>query len=231
MELPPQPKIPIVRLSLIQQGALFDVRLLISAREHVGAAGIEQMAALERLIAAGQEHTGLARAASQVRQVLLQQPPALQALQGLLLESEQQLVWMNQLEQTVTAALQQITATPVQRISAEVLEDIAERMQRQLTALEQLVVSVKESLAVSDAATPTLEAIQATLHAELARVAQEERRGHLATLVHLAGQACQEIASVEGMTPLDRVASLQQVVALAHQQIDHLSQAPPDEHV
>ena len=211
------------QLTLIQHRALLDARLLIAAREHVGAAGIEQMAALERLIAAGQEHTSVARAASQVLHLLQTQTPDALAVQTLLRQSEEQVVWLNELAAVVTTSLQQITATPVQRISAAVLEDIATRMQRQIAALNTLIAAAQASPAVPDAATPTLEAIRATLQADLAAAAQAERQGHLATLLQLALQTCADIGGLTGSAVPERVAALQSIAAAVQQQIEQLT--------
>ncbi|WP_425148715.1 hypothetical protein [Deinococcus sp.] len=204
-------------LNLFQGAGPLDPKLLIAARQHVGSAGIEQVAALERLIAAGQEHVGLAQAAQQVVRLLKEQSQASQAVRQLLLESEQQVLYLEQLASIVTTALQQITATPVQRISAEVLQDIASRMHRQLGALNQLIASVRESLALPAAATPDLEAIQLTLQTELERIAQGERQGHLATLVQLAQKACSDIAAQREVADQDRVAALQEVLTWVQQ--------------
>ena len=215
-----------VQLTSVQHAALLDSRLLIAARQHVGSAGIEQISALERLIAAGQEHTGLAQAAKQVMALLQQQPQDSETVQSLVLQSERQVLWMNELASVVSTSLLQITATPVQRISAEVLQDITDRMQRQLSALEHLIAAARERLVGPDAAAPTLDAIQATMQAELARIAQDERRGHLETLLHLAERACADLVDMRDVTALDRMAALQHLIATAHQHRERLAKQP-----
>ena len=181
-------------LTLFQGPGVINNALLIAARRHVGAAGIEQTAALERLIAAGQEHTGLAMALQKVT-ALLQNSGNTEALNTLLDESQQQLLILDELASTVTQALEQITATPVVRVSVQVLEDIAHRMHQRLYALNRLVEKIELSEAVPDSATPGLDAVLAALDGELLRIRQAEHDGRLQTLIGLARQAIRDISA------------------------------------
>lgn len=201
-------------LDLFRGPDVIDHALLMAARRHVGAAGIEQTAALERLIAAGQEHTGLTVALQKVN-TLLQNSGNTQALNTLLDESQQQLLILHELAGIVTQALQQITATPVVRVSVQVLEDIANRMHQRLYALNRLVERIELSPAVPDSATPGLEAVLAALEAELLRIRHAEHEGRLQTLIELACQAIQDISAQEPSEAEDRRAALNTIVDFA----------------
>jgi hypothetical protein len=193
--------------NVFQAGKALDPHLLMAARLHVGAAGIEQTSALERLIAAGQEHTGLVNAVQQVVALLRQADDS--AMQHHLMdESQQLLLVLEELSKVVTGALQQITATPVQSISAQSLENIAVQMQRHLAALETLIIAAEDSPAVPDSSTPALEAILADLRAQIAQIAAEQRQGHLTTLGQLISQAATNLAMYEGVSRLDRETEL-----------------------
>jgi hypothetical protein len=205
-------------LSLFQGGQPLDAQLLTAARLHVGAAGIEQTAALERLIAAGQQHTGLVQAVQRV-QALLEQAADSEGQRHLLQDSQHLLLVLEELSAVVTSALQQITATPVQSISARNLDDIAIRMQRHLSALETLIATAEESPVIPEESTPALKAILATLRARIAQIATEQRRGHLATLSQLTVQAASELASYEGAPEADRFMELKTVVTELQRQL------------
>ena len=200
-------------LDLFRGPDVIDHALLMAARRHVGAAGIEQTAALERLIAAGQEHTSLAMALQKVT-TLLQNSSNTQALDPLLDESQQQLLILDELASTVTQALEQITATPVVRVSVEILEDIATRMHQRLADLNRLVEKIELSPAVPDSATPGLEAMRAALEAELLRIRHAEHEGRLQTLIGLACQGIQDI-SAQQLEAEDRRAALNKIVDFA----------------
>ena len=211
-------------LQALQDAAGLNPALLLAARRHVGAAGIEQTAALERLIAAAQEHAGLTLALLQVSELLRQSGQAGDAerVQPLLAQSRDQAVILEELARVVTGALAQITATPVQRISAEVLEAIAGRMHGQVTALEQLIDSIERSEAVPGSYTPDLEAIQERLQQELAQVAAGRRLGQLDTLHQLAVQATRDIARMEALPHADRRAALHAVLEDMQRQLHSL---------
>ena len=201
-------------LNLLQGPNVIGHALLMAARRHVGEADIEQTAALERLIAAGQEHTGLTMALRKVT-TLLQNSGTTQALNTLLDESQQQLLILDELAGTVTQALEQITATPVVRVSVQVLEDIANRMHQRLQALNRLVEKIKLSPAVPDSATPGLEAVRTALEVELQRIRQAEHEGRLQTLVGLACQAIQDISAQQHSKREERRAALNKIIEFA----------------
>lgn len=194
-------------LKLFQGGGAIHRGLLMAARRHVGAAGIEQTAALERLIAAGQEHTGLVQALRQVV-LLLQKNEESEALARLLSESQQQVLILDELAGVVATALEQITATPVVQISAEVLEKIADGMHQRLYALNRLVEEIELSSSVPESATADLEAVREALETELARVRFTEHQGQLSAQVELARLAVRNIAAQDRMNPEERRAAL-----------------------
>jgi hypothetical protein len=198
-------------LSLFQGEQPLDAQLLTAARLHVGAAGIEQTAALERLIAAGQQHTGLVQAVQRVH-ALLELAGDSEEQQRLLQGSQLLLLVLEELSAVVTGALQQITATPVQSISALQLDDIAGRMQRHLSALETLIAAAEESPVIPEDSTPALEAVLADLRVRIAQIAAEQRQGHLMTLSQLITQAASNLAHYEGVSRADRVMELKTVL-------------------
>jgi hypothetical protein len=194
-------------IDLFQSGKALDPQLLMAARLHVGAAGIGQTAALERLIAAGQEHTGLAQAVRQVTR-LLEQAGDSAGQRQLLHDSQHLSLVLTELATVVTGALEQITATPVQRISVERLTEIADQMQRHLSALEELIYAAEASPAVPDASTPDLEAVLARLRERVAQIRAEQRLGQLQTLAALISQVVAEIAAAPLVSSAERLALL-----------------------
>ena len=199
-----------------------DPALLRAARLHVGAAGIEQMKALEHLIAAGQEHTGLLVAVGEVIGVLSQGEDS-GAKQRLLQESQALLLLLNQLALVVAQALQQITATPVQRISGERLDDIARQMNGSLSALEDLVIRAEQDPDVSRSILPGLESILTEVHAQTRRVAAERLQGQVEILRQLAVQAITDLAGLQQISMTQRAEGLESVSRTVHSALDDLS--------
>lgn len=208
--------------SLLRDLQTLDPALLRAARLHVGAAGIEQMKALEHLIAAGQEHTGLVAAVRQVITVLNQGEDSA-AKQRLLEETQSLLTLLNQLALIVAQALQQITATPVQRISAERLDDIARQMNGYLSALEALVIRAEQDPDVPQSSLPGLESILTELHSETRRVAAERRQGQVETLRQLAVQAITDLARLQQIPTTQRAEGLESVSRTVHSALEDLS--------
>jgi len=195
-------------LRLLQGQGDINQGLLMAARRHVGAAGIEQTAALERLIAAGQAHSSLTQALQRVV-TLLQKGEDTQALSNLLEESQLQLLLLDMLAAAVTEALEQITATPVVQVSAQVLDGIAQDMQQRLNALQRLVEEIRLSPAVPDGTDVGLEATRLTLETELLRIRQAEHRGKFAALVDLAQQTIGKIARQDHLSSTERQEALE----------------------
>ena len=194
--------------SLLQNLQALDPALLTAARLHVGAAGIEQMKALEHLIAAGQEHTGLVKAVRQVITVLHHAEDS-DAKQRLLQDSLTLLLLLDQLALIVTQALQQITATPVQRISAERLDDIASQMTGYLSQLETLVIRAEQDPEIPQSSTPGLEDILTELRSQVSRVAAERHQGQIDTLRQLAVQAITDLTKLRQTPTTQRTEGLQ----------------------
>ena len=195
-------------LRLLQEQGGIDQGLLMAARRHVGAAGIEQTSVLERLIAAGQAHASLTEALQQVA-TLLRQSANTQASSSLLEESQLQLLLLDMLAAEVTEALGQITATPVVQVSAQVLEGIAESMQQRLQALHRLIEEVRLSPAVPDTSGAGLEAMRLTLEMELYKIRQTEYQGQLVALVTLAQQTIGNIARQNHLSAVERQEALE----------------------
>jgi len=207
---------------LLQDFQTLEPALLQAARLHVGAAGIEQMKALEHLIAAGQEHTGMVAATRQMITVLSQEQDS-DAKQRLLQESLTLMMMLNQLALIVTQALQQITATPVQRISAERLDDIASQMSGYLSTLESLLLKAEQDPDVSQSVLPRLESILTELHSQNRRIAAERQQGQIDTLRQLTVQSITDLVSLEQIPATQRVEGLESISRAVHSALETLS--------
>lgn len=213
-------------LDRLQDRHALDPALLTAARLHVGAAGIEQMNALEHLIAAGQEHGNLVRALRQVI-ALLQEGEDTGAKQRFLQDGLSLLLLLDQLALAVTQALQQITDTPVQRISAERLDDIARQMNQHLAALETLVSQAEKDPGIPEDTTPGLEDILAGLREQLGRVARERQQGQVQLLTQLALQAATDLSELRQLPAGQRAAALEQIDLAVRGALDTLRAQRP----
>ena len=190
----PLPIGSLLTLEQVQQAGPLDRSLLTVARQHVGAAGLAQSAALERLIAAGQEHAGLIAALRALAQLVEQDSDGRELYRA----SLEQLEVLKHLESLVAAALRQITATPVEAVSASVLESIAAGTKRHVTALEGLLSDALGTGDQSADRAARLADIRTTIQEQFMSIARLEAVGQLRAFELLGGELIGHVTS----TPL-----------------------------
>ena len=216
------PEFQPLNLNLLYNQRVPSQALLTAAREHVGAAGLEQMRALEHLIAVGQEHGGLVEAVRRLL-VVLRHNETSTMKQLLVRDTEHLLVLLDQLAAVVEVALQQITATPVQSISAERLQKITTQMQGHFADLELLVQAAEQHPDIPESSTPDLEAIMADLRDQLRDIEANRRRAHLDVLVQLASQATRDLAELTELSAADRTAAVEAIQTVGRRCLETLS--------
>ncbi|UQN10123.1 hypothetical protein [Deinococcus sp. QL22] len=160
-----------------------------TAREHVGAAGLEQLHILEETIAAGREQIGVTQALRQVLASTLEQQrstplaqvgsaaAAQQAtLQGIVASGQAQLATAHALRLTIQRVLAQVRETPIEDISGHVLTTLSVAVHQQAQDLQDIIeAAVGQANSLEQIA--RLEQISAQAEARL-REAEHTRSEH-----------------------------------------------------
>ncbi|MFC4454779.1 hypothetical protein [Deinococcus sonorensis] len=221
--------LPSLTLRQIRAQGLADRRVVLAAREHVGMAGLEQTAALERIVAVGRSQPGISRALEQIAQSL--QAPETGTVQldtdELLEASREQLEMVRQVEQVVTLALQAVTSTPVDQISVEVLGEINQSAQAQLVTLERLIHDVQQR-SQSQAQIDLLEDVNAQVHEEIEAIEVREATGQLESLRLVSQQAVAQMAALSQAPSQQQITALNDLADAARAQADALSAQAAD---
>jgi len=195
-------------------------RLIALAREHVGAAGFEQGEALERLIALGREQNEVHAALKEVLGTLDTASvggESATTLNDLKTTGEEQLAFVRDLHDVLSAALVKVTDTPVQRISAALLEEICEGARHQMRALEDLITETRGILEDPERQAK-LDALQSQVQDAAQQVEVNAAQGQVESLREMSREAVDRIANVDA-APTDRQIEALEAVARAAQ--DH----------
>ncbi|QLG13601.1 hypothetical protein HLB42_21930 (plasmid) [Deinococcus sp. D7000] len=184
-------------------------RSVISARYHVGAAGFAQGEALELIVSAGREQISVAQALRQV--VLTTQAqlrdgaaqgdtPAAQAqvarLEQVVRSGQAQIDAAHHLQQAIQEALLNVRDTPLENVSAGLLITLGKVVQRQASALQDLIASAL-SEASSDEQVKTLEQVSADMAEHLEATEHERTERELAHLDEMHQQALRRVRRLE----------------------------------
>lgn len=211
---------PPLTLDHIREGGRQSRRLVLAARQHVGEAGLEQAAALERIIAAGREQTQLNHA---LRQLLTTLSGAQgEDVEGLRVAGYEQLAGALDLQKLVADALRKVASTPVEQISVEALEDIRCSVEEQITALEGLLNHAREQLDPGQEA--ALANIQHGVESATQQIRRDEATGEVESLGVLSRDAVNRIASLDAAPTEQQVAMLREVAQQAAEQAAALEQ-------
>ena len=210
-------------LRQIREQGILDHEVVLAARQHVGAAGIEQTAALERVIAVGQGQPSIVRALSHISQTLQAESTGTSVAdtEELLATTREQLRSVQLLGEIVTEALEAVRATPIDHISAAVLSEINLEAKEQLMALEELVHEVQQRT-TSGPQARLLEQVGQQVHAALDAIEIQEAHGQVESL-ELAGQkAVAQIAALDQAPVEHQIAALEGVAEAAQKKAEAL---------
>ncbi len=216
-------------------------RRVASAREHVGAAGWAQSAALEKIIHAGREQFAVTDALRQVvnltltqlRQVSLEDigqfgPGQASALKTIIESGGEQVDAALALQALIEDALAAVVDTPLGDLSVTKLEHIRAAVERQTRALHDMIAAAK-SQAHTLEQLRALDAVSAEQQARVASSAHTEAELKVLALEQVAGQAAHEIGQLSKAGEGAQLAALEQVAARAVDEIRQLADTPEQE--
>lgn len=212
-------------LHRIQEQGVVDRELVLAARRHVGAAGTQQTAALERIIAVGRSQPSITRALERIAQTLREEGAGTSQTetQALLEATQVQLQFVRHLEEIVTEALNWVTSTPIEHISAAMLNEVDLGAKAQLSALERLVEEV-EQRSSSRPQLNVLEQVETDVHQALGAIEAQETRGQVESLSLVGQEAVAQLAALEQAPVGEQIAALEDVAQAAHEQAETLRQ-------
>lgn len=185
-------------------------RSVISARHHVGAAGFAQSEALELIVSAGREQISVAQSLRQVvltthtqlQEVMAQgDPGAAQAqvarLEQVIRSGQAQIDAAHRLQGAIHDALMDVRGTPLENVSAALLTTLGTVVQRQASALADLIaVALRE--AASDEQVMTLEQVSADVAERLEATERARTERELVHLDRVHQQTLLRIRQLEG---------------------------------
>ena len=217
-------------LAEIRQASLVIHTQVSQAREHVGAAGLEQTAALERMIAVSRGQAAVTRALEAFGHTLRADAPEdTEAQEAVIAElrvvSEEQLDAAHRLDEMIALALKAVTLTPIEQISAATLLEIGEQVQMQISALNAVIAGAQ--VGVHPRARAALEQVSEQVQAAQEQVEQAEIQGQVQALGALGKDTVTQIAHVEGASTQVQIDTLERVVEKAQQQVDELKRQEP----
>ncbi|WP_295813812.1 hypothetical protein [uncultured Deinococcus sp.] len=185
---------PLLTLHQLRESGPLGQQLLLAARRHVGEAGLEQAASLERLLVACRHHAAVATALRSLDWALNQMtdddPTGSRA--EVLAALHAQLDAAQQVEEVLADALNDITSTPVIFISAAALNAIEQQARQQLNDAEQLVAQASQFGTTPDTR-ETLHRVNQGMRTALARAAQEDTAGRAQVLGYLITEAARRL--------------------------------------
>ncbi|GGR25168.1 hypothetical protein [Deinococcus ruber] len=210
-------------LRQLRDQGILDRQTVTAAREHVGAAGIEQTTTLERIIAVGRSQPSISHALERIAHTLEHHDTGTSAsdTRELLEISRDQFQTVQQLKEIVVGALQTVTETPIDQISAAVLREIDLSAKQQLSDLEHLVAQVQQRTA-SRPQVEVLEEVGEEVHAALQAIEQQEAHGQMESLGQAGKDVAAQIAALDQVSPEEQIRALEDMAQAAQEQADAL---------
>jgi hypothetical protein len=210
-----------------------------AAREHVGAAGLEQLHILEQTIAAGREQIITTQALRQVMASTLEQQHELslaqvgasasaqqRTLQEIMTSGQAQLAMAHTLRLTLQRVLNQVRDTPLEHISGHVLTTLSVAVHQQVQDLQDIIeAAVRQASSLEQIA--RLEQITVQTATRLQEVERTRSENDLVELERQALQALNHIRRLEreGQTHAVQKEELRAEAQVARQQIAELEEA------
>ncbi|WP_407543160.1 hypothetical protein Q0M94_24375 (plasmid) [Deinococcus radiomollis] len=196
-----------------------------AARQHVGVAGLEQTAVLERIIAIGRSQPSISRSLERIAQTLKETQDA--DNQELLDASQEQLQVVRQFHEVVSEALQTVTSIPMEEISVQTLTEIDASVKEQLITLEGLVHDV-QAQSTAQGQTHPLTQVSEDVQEVLEAIEMEEASGQVESLSLTSQEAVVQIAALVHAPTEQQIAALDDLADAARAQADLLRNQDPD---
>ncbi|WP_407541029.1 hypothetical protein Q0M94_06440 [Deinococcus radiomollis] len=207
----------------IQEHGVLDRNVVLAARQQVGVAGLEQTAALERIVAVGRSQPSISRALKRVARTLQDARTGASeaANQELLEASQEQLQAVQQFEVIVSNALRTVALMPIEMISVQALQEIDVSAKEQLANLEQLVHEVQER-STSQPQIDLLDQVKEGVQQGIAAIELQEASGQVELLSLTGQEAVSQIAALEHAPAEQQIAALEELADAARAQADLL---------
>lgn len=214
---------PPLTLREIREHGIVNHEIVMAARQHVGAAGIEQITALERVVAVGRGQPSIIRALRHISQTLQGESTGTSAAdtEELLATTHEQLRSVQLLGEIVTEALEAVRATPIEFISAAALTKINLGAREQLTSLEELVHEVQHRT-TSEPQAHLLEQVDQQVHEALDAIGEQEAHGQVESLELTGQMAVEQIAALDQAPIEHQIAALESVAETAQKKVEAL---------
>ena len=210
-------------LRQIREHGVLNRDVVLAARQHVGVAGLEQTAALERIVAVGRSQPSISRALERIAQTLQEAETGTSEAdtQELLDASREQLLAVQQFEVIVTDALRTVASMPIEQISVHVLGEIDVSAKEQLATLERLVHDV-QTRSSSQRQIDLLGRVDEGVHEALETIEIQEASGQVESLSLSSQEAVSQIAALVHAPTEQQIAALDELADAARTQADLL---------
>lgn len=188
---------PLLTLEELRESGPLGQQLIMAARHHVGEAGLEQAASLERLLVVCRHQAAVSTALRSLGWALSQSADgAHEAARAALLSAlDTQLEQAGRAETVLAGALRDITSTPVVFLSAALLTDIELGARAQLEGAEQLLAQAHQ-VSTDSQGRAALEGVDQGMREALARSAEQAADGQAQVLTHLISQAAARLLAL-----------------------------------
>ncbi len=213
----------------IREHGVLSRDVVLTARQHVGTAGLEQTAALECIVAVGRSQPSISRAFQRIAGTLQEVRTGTSAAdtQELLDASREQLQAVQQFEVIVSDALRTVTLMPIEMISAQALREIDLSAKEQLATLGQLVQDVQDRSS-SQPQIDLLEQVKEGVQQGIEAIEVQEASGQVESLTLTSQEAMSQIAALEHAPKELQIAALDELADTARAQADLLRE--PETH-
>lgn len=188
---------PFLTLQQLRETGPLGQQLILAARRHVGEAGLEQAASLERLLVACRQQVAVTTALRSLGWALgrMTDDDPGRTRAELLTALQEQLDNAERAEEVLANSLRDVTSTPVIFVSAAALNEIEQRALQQLIAAQQLVAQASHGGGTPDER-ETLRQVDQRMRTALAHAAEEEALGRAQTLVYLIQDAATRLIAL-----------------------------------
>lgn len=203
---------PLLSLQQLRETGPLGQGLIVAARRHVGAAGLEQAASLERLLRVCREQASVSTALRSLAWALgqMQDGEEEEARLALLSTMHTQLALASEIEEVLAGALKDVTSTPVVFVSAAKLQQIEQDARGQLNALRSLFNEAERYGRTPEQ--QEFKRLSLGMQEALDRAEQDEAAGRAETLGVIIAEATARLVQLPEMPTPALIEALEQVV-------------------
>jgi len=221
-----QPARPSKTLAEIHEATVANRRNIAAARHHVGAAGLEQTAALEGMISVGRGQKTVTQALESLGYALRNEhaddtEAQKKTMAELQVVSDEQLALAHELDELIALTLHNVTVTPLEQISVMVLNEIGDEVKEQIATLEALIERAQDGSSPRQKGLYQRaedEAQAATVHLDAADAAKAG--GEVHSLSATGEETIMQITEVNGASPETQINALERMSEKAQEQAD-----------